>query len=280
VDLDGATDIYRVHGWNYIGKNDPVFESGLETCLDMLGQYAVRATLFVIADSLEDPAKRRLLDEAVRRGHEVASHSMTHPLLVPLKTEEKRREIADSRKKIEDALGVPVRGFRAPGYSIDRESLEMLAESGYGYDSSVFPTAEFARWTGVALERLLWPHRPIPKSSLVELPLPDHRPSPVPFSPSYAHLLGMGYFRWGAARLLRRGAAMILLFHLIDFSEPLPLTVTGSWKARLFTLSTKSAQKKLALCRAMLDMVRDNFQLTETLKLIAQCDGVGGAEVR
>ena len=62
---------------------------------------------------------------------------------------ELRDEIATARKAIEDATGGPVRGFRAPDFSVgdpcdrldqvQRSIFGVLAEQGFLYDSSVVP---------------------------------------------------------------------------------------------------------------------------------------------
>ena len=108
LDLDGATDIFRVHDWPYPkeGGLDPLFDDGLPRALDFFDEEGVKATLFVIGRTVDDALACSRLREAVARGHEIASHTITHRLLTQLSSDEKREEIVSSRKKIEDALGV------------------------------------------------------------------------------------------------------------------------------------------------------------------------------
>jgi hypothetical protein len=164
-------------------------------------------------------------------------------------------------------LGVTVRGFRAPGFDIDREVLELLDEAGYVYDSSAFPTARFARRLGVP--RLAkGPHRPLADRSLLELPLPAYAPLPVPFHPSYSLVLGMWYFRLGLRRLRRTRTPLVMLFHLTDFADPLPRAELPGWQSRIFTLSHLSREEKLDRCTRMLDLVRRTYRLTPTEELL------------
>ena len=270
VDCDGATDIYRMHGWQYAQAEDHLFASGMRNALEFFQRNAVRATLFVIASSLDDPRKRALLQDAHLRGHELASHSFTHALLYGLTREEKRHQLVDSREKMETALGISVRGFRAPGYSIDQESIELLAECGYAYDSSALPNRIVAGRLKRRLEELLWPYQPAQDSQLWELPLPVYRPSPVPFSPSYALLLGLPLFRWGLERFRRHGAPLVLLFHLTDMSDPLPASELSGWKQRIFTLSHIHKESKLRRCQEMLDLVRKHFRIISTEQLLEE----------
>jgi hypothetical protein len=278
VDLDGASDIYRAWGWEYPYEDDSVFDSGMHALLELFDRNHVRATLFVIADSLERPGKRALLTEAIRRGHDIASHSVTHANLRKADPGSKRREIFESREKIQQSLGTTVHGFRAPGYSIDGESLELLAECGYAYDASALPTQRCAKSLGTSVEALRKPHRPIPGQKLLEVPLPDHRPSPVPFSPSYALLLGGRYFRWGVERHRRNRTPLVLLFHLIDMAEPMPARGLNGWKPHVVTLSMMKGEKKRNRCQQMLDLVKTNFRLVSTPDLLREVETLLAAE--
>jgi peptidoglycan/xylan/chitin deacetylase (PgdA/CDA1 family) len=268
VDLDGASDIFRAHGWSYRPGTDPVFDSGLEAFLDFFAEYGVRATLFVIAQDVKDPHKRQLLDRAAAAGHEIASHSVTHQHLTKISSAQKRMEIFDSRALLEDAFGVPVVGFRAPGYLLDRECLELLAEAGYQYDSSASATRAHAERLQLPIESLAAPGRPLPGSDLIEWPMPDPRPSPVPFSPSYSLLLGTWFFRWGLRKNRIRGDDLALLYHLIDLAAPLPAGGESTFAQRFWTLSVLSAEAKRRRCRAMLEAALREYTLTTTRSLV------------
>jgi hypothetical protein len=268
IDLDGATDIFRVHGWKYSGETDPLFESGLRNALDFFDQNGVRATLFVIAQDLEDKRKRKFLEDAVRRGHEIGSHTITHRHLTKLSRDEKRDEIFCSRERLSAALGVEVLGFRAPGFYIDRESLELIAAAGYRYDSSTFPNADFARKVGAASLSPL-PNRPLAGRELIEFCLPAHDPLPFSFHPCFSLLVGTPYFRIGLRRFAKREAPMILLFHLTDFADPLPSSCLPGLAGRIYTLSHLSVRRKLRACSQMLQLVKDRFEVVPTEELLA-----------
>jgi peptidoglycan/xylan/chitin deacetylase (PgdA/CDA1 family) len=275
VDLDGAMDIFHVHGWPYRGGTDALFETGIQNLFSLLERNKIHATLFLIASSLEVPAKRRLVQEAIRRGHEIASHSVSHPVLTGLSRAEKQQQIEGSRKRIEAELGITVRGFRAPGYLMDRECFEFAAAAGYRYDSSVAPSEKWAQVLGVNTGELLAPHHPVAGSAMWELPLPDHRPSPIPFSPSYSLLIGTRYFRWGLER--RRPAALpfIFLLHLTDVAAPLPPDPAIGFKQRFFTLSHISEKNKVARCERMLNLVQANYRMVTTEELLREVESGG-----
>lgn len=267
VDLDGAKHIFRDKGWKYDYSDDPLFESGLTGLLDFLDVNRVRATLFAIADDLNDPRKRELLQEAVRRGHEVASHSLTHRRLARLSYEEKRVEIAESRDRLEAELGAPVTGFRAPSYDVDRDCLDLLDAYGYRFDSSTFPTATFADRMRLATVYGV-PHRPFFDRSLIELPLPKYRPGLFPFHPCYSLILGNRHFQSGLRRFRRTEWPLVMLFHLTDLAAPLDRDRLPNWRAKYMTLSHLSAAIKRARCQTMLDRVKEDYALTDTASLL------------
>jgi polysaccharide deacetylase family protein (PEP-CTERM system associated) len=108
--------------------------------LDLLETREVRATFFVLGWVAErDPALVRAIHA---RGHEVACHSHAH---LPIHTLSRAAFVEDTRRAraaIEDAIGARIDGYRAPTFSIVRSTLwalEILAEQGFTYDSSVFP---------------------------------------------------------------------------------------------------------------------------------------------
>jgi polysaccharide deacetylase family protein (PEP-CTERM system associated) len=81
---------------------------------------------------------RRLHDA----GHEVGVHHLVHELLYDYTPEAFRSELRCARSMIEDQIGAPVLGFRAPSWSVGEDNmwvLDVLAEEGFRYDSSLFP---------------------------------------------------------------------------------------------------------------------------------------------
>ncbi|MBC7359377.1 MAG: DUF3473 domain-containing protein [Desulfacinum sp.] len=94
----------------------------------------LRATFFVLGWIAE--RMPRLVREIRDRGHEVGSHGHGHILTRDMPPQVLRDDIRRSRKVLEDILGEPVAGYRAPGFSISPELLDILAEEGFCYDSS------------------------------------------------------------------------------------------------------------------------------------------------
>ena len=108
--------------------------------LDMLDGSGVSATFFILGWLAERDSS--LVREINRRGHEVACHGYWHQRVTTQTRQEFREDIRNSKAVLEDLIGKPVVGYRAPSYSISLNSLwafDELIEAGYIYDSSVFP---------------------------------------------------------------------------------------------------------------------------------------------
>lgn len=108
--------------------------------LDIFDEYDVKVTHFVLGWVAERFPE--LVKEIHRRGHEVASHGYSHQLVYNQTPAQFREETVKSKKLLEDLTGSEVLGYRAASYSITRKSLwalDILAELGFKYDSSIFP---------------------------------------------------------------------------------------------------------------------------------------------
>jgi len=83
-----------------------------------------------------------LVREVQAQGHELACHSYWHRRVCSLSPSEFREDLRISKDAIEQAAGVPVYGYRAPSWSINKDSLwalDILAEENFRYDSSIYP---------------------------------------------------------------------------------------------------------------------------------------------
>jgi polysaccharide deacetylase family protein (PEP-CTERM system associated) len=106
----------------------------------VLAAAGVKGTFFV--QGMVAKAFPSMLRELLAEGHEIQSHGHSHRPLSRMDRKTLGSEIENARKSIEDACGVRPTAFRAPDFSILRENLwalEVLAEQGFEYDSSIFP---------------------------------------------------------------------------------------------------------------------------------------------
>ncbi len=115
-------------------------DRGLNTLLDLLAEYGVRGTFFVLGPvALEHPG---LVRQIVAGGHELGCHGWSHDLLYQMTPDRFREETRRAVDVITGLTGKPVTAYRAAYFSITRLSfwaLEVLASLGFRYDSSIFP---------------------------------------------------------------------------------------------------------------------------------------------
>jgi polysaccharide deacetylase family protein (PEP-CTERM system associated) len=107
-------------------------ERNLRALLELLAEGGATATCFVVGYF----AKRfpHLVREAIAAGHEIASHGYFHRSIYELSPGEFYEDALHTRKLLEDISGRPVRGFRAPAFSVTERTpwfFDKLAEAGY-----------------------------------------------------------------------------------------------------------------------------------------------------
>ncbi len=129
--------LYPSSSWDELPSR---LELGLRRILDLCDAHGIRGTFFVlgwIADR-----HPRLVAEIRERGHELGSHSYFHRLVYELDPAAFRDDVRRSLDAIEAAANTRPTLFRAPSFSVVRESLwalDVLAAEGITIDSSVFP---------------------------------------------------------------------------------------------------------------------------------------------
>jgi peptidoglycan/xylan/chitin deacetylase (PgdA/CDA1 family) len=96
--------------------------------LELLREHEARATFFLIGRRVQErPDGAR---EIAAAGHELGSHTLTHPRLTEIPDDEVRAEILGGVEAFEEALGERSRLFRAPGFHADERVLEVVGELG------------------------------------------------------------------------------------------------------------------------------------------------------
>jgi len=193
--------------------------------LDLLEKHNVHATFFIlgwVADRYPELAR-----EIVARGHEPACHSFWHRLIYKLTPAEFRADTLQAKTAIEQATGMVVSGYRAPSYSVTKQSLwalDTLAELGFEYDSSVFPIRHDIYGIPDA------PRTPYevttPSGSIMEWPITTFRAGGEHNWPvgggGYLRMLPFWYTRMGVQRALGENIPAIVYTHPweIDPAQP------------------------------------------------------------
>ena len=96
--------------------------------LDLLREHGARATFFVIGQRAREHPD--LVKRIVAEGHELGSHTLTHPRLTEIPEDEVRQEITGGLAAIEEVLGQRPTLFRAPGFHADERELAIVEELG------------------------------------------------------------------------------------------------------------------------------------------------------
>jgi peptidoglycan/xylan/chitin deacetylase (PgdA/CDA1 family) len=124
---------------------DDGFRSVLENALKPLGQHGFHAIQYLVANhigrmnewDLRDGEKpeplmgRAEIKDWLAAGHEIGSHSLTHPRLTRLTLRDAEEEITASKKRLEDLFGVGVNHFCYPYGDWNEATRDLVVEAGY-----------------------------------------------------------------------------------------------------------------------------------------------------
>jgi polysaccharide deacetylase family protein (PEP-CTERM system associated) len=206
--------------------------------LDLFDQHEVKGTFFILGwVAHRNPA---LIRQIASRGHEIGCHSYAHRLVYELSPEAFRADTLQAVKAISDATGITPMSYRAPSYSITGKSLwalEILVQSGFTYDSSIYPISH-DRYGMPGSERhahTLWTD----SGPICEVPI-----ATVQVSGSVAPVGGGGYLRMlpylytaaGIRRINAEGQPACIYLHPWEIDPEQPRIVNGMIaRARTYT---------------------------------------------
>jgi polysaccharide deacetylase family protein (PEP-CTERM system associated) len=230
--VEAFTDIVDRSKW---GEYSSRVETNTRRILDLLDECQAPATFFILGWVAE--RYPGLVREIVARGHEPACHSYWHRLVYQLSPEEFRADTIRAKAVIEQAAGTQVRGYRAPSYSITARSLwalEILAEIGFAYDSSVFPIRHDLYGIPAAPR---YPFRyATPSGDLAEYPITTFRLLGKMNLPvgggGYLRIFPFWYTAFGFRRALRANLPLIVYVHPWEIDPEQP-RLAGSITSRL-----------------------------------------------
>jgi polysaccharide deacetylase family protein (PEP-CTERM system associated) len=207
-----------------------------ERLLAIFDESGIRATFFILGWVAERfPG---LVQRIAAVGHEIASHGYGHRLVYDQTPVSFREDLRRGKGTLEQAIGSPILGFRAPSYSITPRSLwaiDALIEEGFVYDASIFPIRhdrygipDSPRHTFVLRRR---------SGSIIECPASTVRVGPVNLpiaGGGYFRILPYAWTRWGIRRLNQAdGRAAVFYLHPweIDPMQPrLPARRLGRFR--------------------------------------------------
>jgi hypothetical protein len=217
--------------------------------LRFLTERNLTITFFVVGQDATLDKNREALAGLSAAGHEIGNHSFHHePWLHLYSKSQIDDDIHRAEDTIEGATGQRPRGFRGPGFSLSRATLDVLHLRGYHYDASTFPTflgplarlyyfmtaklpAEERRKRNALFGPFREGFRPVrayrwrlEAGTLLEIPVTTMPLLKAPFHVSYllylsafSPALALAYFRLALALCRMTGTQPSLLLHPLDF---------------------------------------------------------------
>ncbi len=201
---------------------------------DLLDRHGLQATFYLPVSNAEGlPVMAPSDARRLARRFEVASHTLSHRFLASLDDETARMQVNDGKRRLEDWLGAPVRGFCYPGGRYRRRHVAMVREAGFAYARTTqnlrFDAGRLPYEMPTTLQ--FYPHpRPVLARNLLSQ---GNRAARLP-----AFMTAMAGDHWleRAYRLLalaaRRGGVFHLWFHAIDLERLALWTALDCFLAR------------------------------------------------
>ena len=248
-------------------------EHNVHRLLDLLD--GLESTFFVLGWLAE--RLPGLVRQIAERGHEVASHGDNHCLNTALPIEALALDLKTSKQRLEDIIGEPVVGYRAPSFAIDDAILISIKDAGYCYDSSYNSFAFNSRY-GKLVDKNHAANRTIFEydSGFYEIPLSNLSIGgiAVPWSGGgYFRLLPIEVYLAGVKYHLRRSHSYTFYIHPweIDPSQPVVKEADqvakfrhylnlGKTKHRIARLLQSLANCRFVSCRRLVTEYQANSQ--------------------
>lgn len=210
-------------------------ELNTQTVLDLYAEAGVKATFFTLGWVAE--RHPTLIRRIIAEGHEIASHGYAHDRVHSLSPEQFRADLRKTKAILEDAGGVEVIGYRAPSFSIGKANawaLQLLADEGYAYSSSVAPFgSDHYGWPGFPR----FAHTPVAGAAMIEIPITTAKVGGRTVGAGgggYFRLLPYAFSRWAIAQVNREaGQPAVFYFHPWEVDPDQPRVVGAPAKSRL-----------------------------------------------
>jgi polysaccharide deacetylase family protein (PEP-CTERM system associated) len=222
-------------------------ERNVERLLQLFEDTNVHITFFCLGWMAE--RMPQLVRKCQQAGHEIASHGYGHVMAWAVGASRFREDIVRSKRILEDIIGREVVGFRAPGFSVrsgNKWFFDVVAESGYRYDASVFP----AHHSHGGLRGVCPSPHIVPTTSgpLVEIPASTIRVfgrRVCLFGGGYLRLFPLPIIQWGTRRLRAEGTPLIVYVHPREIDPDQPRLPLGPYRRFKCYVNLRSTMSKL-----------------------------------
>jgi polysaccharide deacetylase family protein (PEP-CTERM system associated) len=253
IDVEDWFHILDVPSTPPLGQWDSLpssVEKNFRKLLTIFREAEVRTTCFFLGWI----ARRypHLVAEAIAGGHEIASHGYAHQLVHKMTEAEFYDDIIRAKGILEDVGGKTVIGYRAPGFSISSKSpwyFTKVAEAGYQYDSSIFPSLHEH---GEVLKTPYGPHViQTGFGSLHEFPISTVTVMGVPvsvFGGGYLRLTPLPMIEHMTWEVLRSGRPAVFYIHPREIAPSrmqLPMSPRRRFKSYVNVASTEKKLRRI-----------------------------------
>ena len=225
--------------------------------LEIFAARKVRVTCFFLGWVAEQfPG---LVREAQSQGHEIACHGYSHGLVYEMTPAEFLEDVSKAKHIVEDITGSPVLGYRAPCFSVTKETpwfFEKLLQAGYRFDSSVFPASR--RFGGLKTSNLCPGEIDTPAGPITEFPITVATAMGRPmcfFGGGYLRLFPYSLIKKMGKQVLQEGRPIIFYLHPreIDPAHPrLPMNPLAHFKSYV----------NLSTVRSKMESILEDFTFT------------------
>lgn len=230
LSVDVERDISRYVGEGYVGVED-----GIPPLLELLSDLNMRADFFLTGNVCREHPTT--VKEIMNRGHNIGCHGSEHKVqYYSSKTRDwQEGDISAARDEIKSVLGITPRAFRAPNFSLNSDTLQVLESLEFEMDSSILPGRAVKKWRLFTIldhrEAPREPYRPSRtdptkpgNSNIVEVPVtenPLHHG--IPIGSGFLNYFGEKKFL-KAVRSVRQSYVILLLhpWELVPLGEHYP----------------------------------------------------------
>jgi len=225
--------------------------------LDIAEENGVRCTCFFLGwVAHRYPG---LVNAAVKRHHEIASHGWAHRLSHDLTSEEFYEDAVRSKDVLEQISGRPVRGYRSAGFSLSHGNtwvFDELLRAGFVYDASLFPAYHsHGGWQNGQYSPYLV-HRPM--GTLVEFPMTTEKVfgrSLCFFGGGYLRLFPLSIIHRMTTSVLQAGRPAIFYIHPREIDPDQPRLAMNLWRRFKSYVNLDTTEVKLRHLMANFDFI-------------------------
>lgn len=247
VDLEDYFCDLKFKEWENFSSR---IEQTTQSLLDLFNKYDVKATFFIlgyIAENFPD-----LIRKIQEEGHEIASHGYHHLDIRQLTKEQFEKDLLLSINTLEKITGNKVLGFRAPFFSIDKNTfwaIDILKKY-LKYDSSIFPIRTPLYGVPNAPRFVYRPNaeNPInndPHENFIEIPPATHHISLIGNIPIaggfHFRFLPYFYIKYGLKKLNKKNIPAVFYIHPKDLDRDMPKIPSYGW---FYYFGLKKAKQK------------------------------------